>query len=410
MDLFLSHFVNRFDAKGRISVPASFRAILTKDGFDGLFVQPALDAPALDCGGKALLKEIDALLESRPPYSREREDLATALLGASEILRLDSEGRIILGERCEPRWRSPTKQPLSAMATSFRSGSRHASSRISRRPRIVCGGCGRNSTSRRRRREHESGRGEDKIAAGEPPAISVLLAETLGALALRPGEVFVDGTFGAGGYSRALLEKRRARRRDRPRSRGGRGRRGAGRRIFGPADAGRRPLRANSTRSPADAASTVNGVALDVGVSSMQLDEAGRGFSLRRDAPLDMRMESQGPQRRRHPRRGRRSEIADIIFRFGEERAARRIARAIVADRKTLALRLDAAACAMVARVAPARPGEAPIQRRAPSRRCASRSTTNLVNCSAASQRPSGFCAGRAGWRSSASIRSRIAS
>ena len=99
MDLFLSHFVNRFDAKGRISVPAPFRAVLAKDGFDGLFVQPALDAPALDCGGKTLLKEIDALLESMPPYSREREDLATALLGASEILRLDSEGRIVLGER-----------------------------------------------------------------------------------------------------------------------------------------------------------------------------------------------------------------------------------------------------------------------------------------------------------------------
>jgi MraZ protein len=92
MDLFLSHFVNRFDAKGRISVPAPFRAVLVKDGFDGLFVQPALDSPALDCGGKALL-------ESKPPYSREREDLATALLGASEILRIDSEGRIVLGER-----------------------------------------------------------------------------------------------------------------------------------------------------------------------------------------------------------------------------------------------------------------------------------------------------------------------
>ena len=99
MDLFLSHFLNRFDAKGRISVPASFRAVLAKDGFDGLFVQPSLDAPALDCGGKALLKEIDALLESKPPYSREREDLATALLGASEILRLDAEGRLVLGDR-----------------------------------------------------------------------------------------------------------------------------------------------------------------------------------------------------------------------------------------------------------------------------------------------------------------------
>ncbi len=99
MDLFLSHFVNRFDAKGRISTPAPFRAALAKDGFDGIFVQPALDAPALDCGGKALLKEIDALLDSLPPYSREREDLATALFGASEILRPDSEGRFLLGER-----------------------------------------------------------------------------------------------------------------------------------------------------------------------------------------------------------------------------------------------------------------------------------------------------------------------
>jgi MraZ protein len=99
MDLFLSHFVNRFDAKGRISAPAPFRAVLAKDGFDGLFIQPALDAPALDCGGKALVKEIEALLDSLPPYSREREDLATALFGASEVLRLDSEGRFLLGER-----------------------------------------------------------------------------------------------------------------------------------------------------------------------------------------------------------------------------------------------------------------------------------------------------------------------
>lgn len=99
MDLFLSHFVNRFDAKGRISAPAPFRAVLAKDGFDGLFVQPALDAPALDCGGKALVREIDALLGSLPPYSPEREDLATALFGASEILRLDTEGRFLLGDR-----------------------------------------------------------------------------------------------------------------------------------------------------------------------------------------------------------------------------------------------------------------------------------------------------------------------
>jgi transcriptional regulator MraZ len=99
MDLFLSHFVNRFDAKGRISAPAPFRAVLARDGFEGVLVHPALDAPALDCGGLALLKEINALLESLPPYSPEREDLAAALLGSSEILRPDSEGRVMLSER-----------------------------------------------------------------------------------------------------------------------------------------------------------------------------------------------------------------------------------------------------------------------------------------------------------------------
>ena len=99
MDRFLSHFTNRFDAKGRVSVPAPFRAVLAKDGFDGIFVHPCLDAPALDCGGNLLLGEINALLESMPPYSREREDLATALFGTSEVLRPDSEGRILLSER-----------------------------------------------------------------------------------------------------------------------------------------------------------------------------------------------------------------------------------------------------------------------------------------------------------------------
>lgn len=99
MDRFLSHYVNRFDAKGRLSVPAPFRAVLAKDGFDGIFMHPSLDAPALDCGGHRLLSEINALLESMPPYSQEREDLATALLGTSEVLRADSEGRILLGER-----------------------------------------------------------------------------------------------------------------------------------------------------------------------------------------------------------------------------------------------------------------------------------------------------------------------
>ena len=99
MDRFYSHYTNRFDAKGRISVPAAFRAVLAKEGFEGVFAHPGLESPALDCGGASLLKSIHSLLESMPPYSREREDLSMALLGVGELLRLDSEGRMMLGER-----------------------------------------------------------------------------------------------------------------------------------------------------------------------------------------------------------------------------------------------------------------------------------------------------------------------
>lgn len=98
MSRFVSNFTNRLDAKGRVSIPAPFRAVLARDGFEGLYVHPALDAPALDAGGNALLSEIDALLSTMAPYSDERDQLATALFGTSEILKVDSEGRVILTE------------------------------------------------------------------------------------------------------------------------------------------------------------------------------------------------------------------------------------------------------------------------------------------------------------------------
>lgn len=96
MDRFVSNFTNRLDAKGRVSIPAPFRAVLVRDGFDGLCVHQALDAPALDAGGNHLLRDIDALLAALPPWSAERDCLSTALLGTSEILRLDAEGRVVL--------------------------------------------------------------------------------------------------------------------------------------------------------------------------------------------------------------------------------------------------------------------------------------------------------------------------
>src|SRR5665213_1848018 len=81
MDRFVSHYVLRLDAKGRVSVPASFRAVLARDGFDGLYCYPALDRPALDAGGYALLSEIDALTAGFQPYSDQREQFALALYG-----------------------------------------------------------------------------------------------------------------------------------------------------------------------------------------------------------------------------------------------------------------------------------------------------------------------------------------
>src|SRR5262249_48266719 len=98
MDRFVSHYTLRLDAKGRVSIPAPFRAVLARDGFEGLYCYPTLDRPALDAGGNALLKEIETLIARYPPYSEEREQFSAALYGTSEVLKIDGEGRAILTE------------------------------------------------------------------------------------------------------------------------------------------------------------------------------------------------------------------------------------------------------------------------------------------------------------------------
>lgn len=98
MDGFRSHCTNRLDAKGRVSIPAAFRSVLTRDGFEGLYVYPSIESEALDCGGNALVQEIDELLSRFSPYSEERIMFSTALIGTSEILKVDAEGRVILTE------------------------------------------------------------------------------------------------------------------------------------------------------------------------------------------------------------------------------------------------------------------------------------------------------------------------
>jgi len=95
---FVSHYTLRLDAKGRVSIPASYRGVLARDGFEGLYCYPALDLPALDAGGNALFAEIEALIARFPPYSEERDRFSVALYGPSETLKVDGEGRIVLTE------------------------------------------------------------------------------------------------------------------------------------------------------------------------------------------------------------------------------------------------------------------------------------------------------------------------
>ena len=98
MDRYVSSFTKTVDGKGRVSIPAPFRLVLARDGGDTLFVTPALDVPALDCGGERLMDQIGQLLERFPSYSDERDHLSAALLGDCDQLRVDGDGRIVLSE------------------------------------------------------------------------------------------------------------------------------------------------------------------------------------------------------------------------------------------------------------------------------------------------------------------------
>jgi 16S rRNA (cytosine1402-N4)-methyltransferase len=160
-----------------------------------------------------------------------------------------------------------------------------------------------------------------------------MLAEVIDALTIAPGERHVDATFGAGGYTRAMLA--------------------AGARVYGfdrdpDAIAAGRALEAESggaltlvpaTFSAMEAelvardAVPVDGVTLDIGVSSMQLDQAERGFSFQTDGPLDMRMSQEGPTAADFVNTADESDIADVLHDYGDEPRARRVARAIVAAR-----------------------------------------------------------------------------
>ncbi|MDQ8758248.1 16S rRNA (cytosine(1402)-N(4))-methyltransferase RsmH [Sphingosinicella sp. LHD-64] len=171
-------------------------------------------------------------------------------------------------------------------------------------------------------------------ATASRPHIPVLLDEVVAALAPAPGETHVDGTFGAGGYTKAILEKGAARvfAFDRDPEAIGAGETlaaSSGGRLTLVPERFSRMRQALSARDVED----VDGVTLDIGVSSMQLDQAERGFSFQADGPLDMRMGRDGQSAADFVNTADEAEIAEVLFHYGEEPKARRVAKAIVAAR-----------------------------------------------------------------------------
>jgi len=170
-----------------------------------------------------------------------------------------------------------------------------------------------------------AGSGEDDHAVGGPARhIPVLLDEVIAALAPKPGETFVDGTFGAGGYTRAILACGAdviAIDRDPDAI-------AAGRELEARSGGHLRLVQAPFSSLDAHA-SQADGVVLDIGVSSMQLDQAERGFSFRADGPLDMRMAQAGLSAADVVNRFKSGDLARIFGFLGEERHAGRIARMI---------------------------------------------------------------------------------
>lgn len=198
-----------------------------------------------------------------------------------------------------------------------------------------------------------------RMSPSAPRHISVLGREAVEWLAPRAAGTYVDATFGAGGYSRAILDIPDTRvigiDRDRTAIAGG----------FDLVDRseGRLVLVQDRFSNLADVCAAqgvdaVDGVVMDVGVSSMQLDQAERGFSFRFDGPLDMRMGQQGPTAADVVAKASETDLANIIYIFGEERNSRRIARAIVAARKEAPIATTRALAELVAKVVRAKPNE----------------------------------------------------
>jgi 16S rRNA (cytosine1402-N4)-methyltransferase len=213
-----------------------------------------------------------------------------------------------------------------------------------------------------------SGDGFPAVAGGPAPHIPVLGRQAVDALNVRPDGRYIDATFGNGGYTTLIVAKLgplvgplsgRVLGLDRDRSAIA-----AGYRLVEASD-GRLTLVESRFSEIEDAARgfaqgfvPVDGIVFDLGVSSMQLDRAERGFSFRNDGPLDMRMGPDGPSAADVVARASERSLADIVYRLGEERQSRAIARAIVRRRAEAPIATTKALADIVASVVRGKPGD----------------------------------------------------
>lgn len=201
---------------------------------------------------------------------------------------------------------------------------------------------------------------QDVSLSSDAPHVPVLLREVLVALDARSRGVYLDGTFGAGGYTRAILDANPENRvlaldRDPTAIAGGQ--------ALVATMQGRLALRETEFSAMEEAAEVAglglfDGIVLDIGVSSMQLDQAIRGFSFRNDGPLDMRMSGQGESAADIVNHASETRLADIFYHYGEERLSRVIARAIVTDRKAAPFTTTRQLSEMIGRIIRTRPGD----------------------------------------------------
>jgi 16S rRNA (cytosine1402-N4)-methyltransferase len=204
-----------------------------------------------------------------------------------------------------------------------------------------------------------AGRGGSAVAGGPALHIPVLGRPAVEFLNVRDGGVYIDGTFGAGGYTRAILDAADCMvigiDRDQTAI-------AAGADLVESASGRLTLIEDRFSNLDAIARETghenVDGVVLDLGVSSMQLDTAGRGFSFRLDGPLDMRMGGEGASAADVVTAASERDLADIIFILGEERHSRSVARAIVKARTNARIDTTRALADIVASVVRSRPGD----------------------------------------------------